>query len=295
MPCGLRVVPLRRSNSFVQVQQWLRMAREKLSLAGLSSPLHEARLLLGHALNCSQAGLARDPARELNSMQLQQLTALLEARAKRYPLQYLLGEWEFYGRSFYVTPDVLIPRPETEILVQMVLERLSDVPRASVLDLGTGSGCIAVSLCCENRELQAVALDISPSALKVAASNASRHACDRVGMVVGDISSLPLRRLPAFDLIVSNPPYASAASETDPEVLHEPAGAVFAGKSGLDTLRLILQKTPILLRPSGYLALEIGFGQALQVVQLAKSEGWRVIESRPDLAGIERCLLLERN
>jgi release factor glutamine methyltransferase len=202
--------------------------------------------------------------------------ALVQRRARREPLAYITGEREFYGRVFHVTPDVLIPRPETELLVEQALGCVGKLAsgRASgdavrVLDVGTGSGCVAVTLALEAPSVRVLATDISAAALRVAEANAQRLGA--AGPIEFRMAS-PADDFPAgFDLVVANPPYVP---EVDREALapevrdHEPSGALFAGPDGLDMIRRLVPSAAAALRPGGCLVIEIGYGQADEVVRL---------------------------
>ena len=223
--------------------------------------------------------------------------ALVARRARREPLAYITGEREFYGRAFRVTRDVLIPRPETELLVEQAVEWLRVFPRAAgaaparVLDIGTGSGCIAVTLALEWPDARIVATDVSPPALDVARANAER---------LGVGNRLEFRRtslaagVPASDLIVANPPYVPDADRASlsPEVRdYEPASALFAGSDGLDVIRALVPSAAAALRPAGTLMMEIGHGQADAVAALMRDAGFSDVRSVPDLQSIPRVIM----
>ncbi|WP_374494363.1 peptide chain release factor N(5)-glutamine methyltransferase [Zoogloea sp.] len=251
-------------------------------------PASEARLLLGALLHCSTAQIAAYPERELAPALAARFADWLERRAQGEPVAYLLGVREFFGRQFGVTPAVLIPRPETELIVELVLSRstaLNNIP--AILDLGTGSGALAVTLALELPGARLVAVDCSAEALGVA-----RHNADALGAQVEFIESdwfaaLPGRR---FDFIVSNPPYIA---EDDPhlaegDVRFEPLGALASGHAGLDDLARIAADAPAFLVPGGWLMMEHGYDQAGAVRGLLASAGFDDVASARDLAGIER-------
>jgi release factor glutamine methyltransferase len=223
---------------------------------------------------------------------------LIERRAAtRVPVAYLTGTREFYGLDFEVTPDVLIPRPETELLVEATLAAV-DAPgsRRRVVDVGTGSGCIAVAVAVARPDVTVVAVDRSRAALRLAARNARRHGVHRrVLPVAGDlVSALAPGRA---DIVVSNPPYVPDAS---PDVAvdvarHEPASALFAGEDGLDVIRRLVADAGARLPPGGRLLLEIGAGQAAAVAALAAADGrWDAWAFHVDLQGIPRVAVLSR-
>ena len=214
--------------------------------------------------------------------------------------QYLLGSWDFYGRSFEVSPGVLIPRPETECLVEATLARLPDDHRR-IVDVGTGTGVIAVSLALERPALELFAVDRAPAALSLCRRNAQRHRVgDRITVLEGDLLE-PLRGRCAaatFDAVVSNPPYVATTElhTLQPEVRnHEPADALFAGPAGLDILERLIADAAYWLRPGGFLALEIGSTQAAAVLALIAANNTLTEASiLQDLAGLDRIALASK-
>ena len=260
-------------------------------LAGaVEQPRREAALLLGEVLRLSEAQLyarADDDVPEPAAVSYGQL---IRRRADRIPVAYLLGRREFHGRSFAVDPRVLIPRPETEHLVEAALNCIDD--GALVLDVGTGSGCIAVTLALERPGSRIVATDLSPGALAVAAANCRKHGvADRVRLVRADL--LSALRPGAFDVVVSNPPYIDVGEWPSlmPEVRdHEPPEALFAG-DGLDFYRRFFAAGGF-LDAGQRLLLEIGKGQLDAVRELAEGSGFDVEWMVADLAGIPRVLTL---
>ena len=260
-------------------------------LAGaVEQPRREAALLLGEVLRLSEAQLyarADDDVPEPAAVSYGQL---IRRRADRIPVAYLLGRREFHGRSFAVDPRVLIPRPETEHLVEAALNCIDDGDR--VLDVGTGSGCIAVTLALERPGSRIVATDLSPGALAVAAANCRKHGvADRVRLVRADL--LSALRPGAFDVVVSNPPYIDVGEWPSlmPEVRdHEPPEALFAG-DGLDFYRRFFAAGGF-LDAGQRLLLEIGKGQLDAVRELAEGSGFDVEWMVADLAGIPRVLTL---
>jgi len=215
-------------------------------------------------------------------------------RAAGEPLQYITGVQDFFGREFRVTPDVLIPRPETELLVEAALEVIADTPTPMICDVGTGSGCIAVTLLCERSDARAIAVDVSEAALAVAAENARRH--EVAERIVFEISDCFETINSKFDLIVSNPPYVSADAldGLQREVKdHEPLIALSPGADDLSVIRRLLEDGPAFLKKSGHLIMEIGFDQAEKVADLI-DRNWRLHEIRPDLQGIPRIVVLQK-
>jgi release factor glutamine methyltransferase len=248
----------------------------------------EVRLLLERALGVEGAVLLAHPERISEARAMPRYVDMLERRARGEPIAYILGEREFYGLPFEVTPDVLIPRPETELLVDVALEHLPERTERRLLDLGTGSGCIAITLARLRREIKVIATDASKAALAVAARNISRHAAYNVELRAGSWYE-PVAGL-RFDVIISNPPYIA---ESDPHLAQgdlrfEPGIALSPGNDGLGALRAIVAETAEHLNPGGWLLLEHGHDQAAAVANLMRGSGFAEVISRTDLAGIGR-------
>jgi release factor glutamine methyltransferase len=260
---------------------------EKLILdSGLPRP--EAQALASHALGVSRLQLMVDTARELTGAENKRVAALFARRREGAPTAYLLGTREFFSLEFRVTPAVLIPRPETELLVEFALERIEPGVSYRVLDLGTGSGCIAISIA-KHRPLAAItAVDRSAAALAVARANAQLHAASAVQMAQSDwFAALGGRR---FDLIVTNPPYVAAGDPhlAQGDLRFEPHSALAGGSDGLACIRLIVAAAPHYLASRGWLAFEHGYDQAARCRSLLEEAGYAACFSRRDLAGIER-------
>lgn len=252
----------------------------------------EARVLLAHALKVDHAWLIAHDRDTPTPAQQHAIAALIERRAGGEPVAYILGEREFYGRTFKVTPDVLIPRPDTELLVEAALQRMPENMPCRVLDLGTGSGTIAISLALHRPLADVIALDISPDALAVAQQNARRLGAGNVHFEIGDWYAAKSGKASVknFDIIVSNPPYIEAA---DPhlkagDLRHEPIQALAAGDDGLRDLRAIIAGAPAHLVETGWLLLEHGYDQADAVIALLRERGFAQTETRRDLAGQNR-------
>ena len=247
----------------------------------------EAQVLLGHSLGVSRAWLSAHRDDSADSAQTIRFRMLLKQRSVGQPVAYLTGKREFYGREFRVTPDVLIPRPDTETLVEAALERLAPKTTLQLLDLGTGSGCIAITLSLERPSTRITAVDISQSALRVARENAQALGA-RIEFLQGVwFGPLDGRQ---FDLVVSNPPYIAA---DDPhlqrgDLRFEPAMALAAGMDGLDEIRRIVSGAAAFLKPGGWLLFEHGHDQAGACRDLLDSAGFGKLVSLPDLAGIPR-------
>ena len=214
----------------------------------------------------------------------------LRRRANREPLQYIRGYQEFYGLNFIVTPDVLIPRPETELIVENAVDILKAAENPSFCEVGVGSGCISVALLHEVKTASAIGLDISERALKIATINAANHLVSpRLKLEVSDVFSALKNE--QFELIVSNPPYISTEEmkSLQKEVRDfEPLTALTDGQDGFSIIEKIIAGAPSFLRNGGYLLMEIGFGQAAQVSAMFDRETWQAIEFLPDLQGIPR-------
>lgn len=258
----------------------LRWARECVDVM-------DARVLLRHVLQCPASRLAAWPEQILDAEDWARFRELVERRAAGEPVAYLTGEREFYGRNFMVTPAVLIPRPDTELLVELALAHVSGRRQARVLDMGTGSGALAVTLALELDEADVTALDRSREALWVAMANAARLGAS-VSFVQSDwFSALGEER---FELIVSNPPYIAAADPhlEEGDLRFEPHTALAAGPAGLDDLAEIVAGAARYLEAGGWLLCEHGYDQAFAVRGLLADAGLASITSWKDLAGIER-------
>jgi len=272
-------------------------AAEKLRAHGVGEPRLEAALLLSHIIGCDRAFLIAHDNRILSLEQSETFAASVSRRAAGQPLQYITGHQEFFKLDFEVTPDVLIPRPETELIVEAVLELFPRNTDFTFADVGTGSGCIAISILHERRQARALAIDRSERALKVAEKNAARHqVTDQMRLVQADL----FRRLPqqeAFNLIVSNPPYVpdGELSSLQREVQHEPRPALAAGADGLDVIRRLLDQSPRHLHRGGYLIFEFGINQDKAIGELVTGTVWELIEMRRDLQHIPRTIILRRN
>ena len=278
-------------NSIAEV---LREASQMLEHAGVPEARREAGSLLSFVIGKDRTFLISHAEDVLNDDQVDQYRGVVERRAAGEPLQYITGVQDFFGREFRVTPDVLIPRPETELLVEAVLEL--DRAASLICDVGTGSGCIAITLLCELNNARAIGLDKSPAALEVAKFNADKlSVADRAEFVVSDcFDSLEPRE---FDLIVSNPPYVSAGvlAGLQREVRdHEPLVALSPGPDGLSIIRRLIQEAPAFLKQHGHLIMEIGFDQGEAVQQLIDANVWELLEVRPDLQCIPRIVVLRK-
>lgn len=248
----------------------------------------DARLLLQQVCACTHADLLMHPDASLDATQGALFQAWVERRAGGEPLAYITGEAEFRGRGYAVSPAVLVPRPETEVLVELAVDRLYNAKTARVVDLGTGSGIVAISLALECPQADVLALDISPAALAVASDNAARLGA-RVGFVASDWYAALAAGL-RFDLIVANPPYIAAG---DPHLAgdglpFEPSGALTDGADGLDCIRAIVAGAAAHLVPGGWLLFEHGYDQGEASRNLLTAAGFQDAFTQPDLAGNDR-------
>lgn len=265
------------------------MNLENMSIAAIlkKPPLDslETRILLAHALKLSRVQLITQSERALTMDEAQRLSVLFERRIDGEPIAYIVGDREFYGLSFHVTPDVLIPRPETELLVDLAAERLPE--NGLLLDLGTGSGAIAVALAHSRADAAVTALDVSDVALDIARRNAARHAADIMFLHSDWYSVLTDRQ---FDVIVANPPYIveGDAHLSQGDLRFEPVDALTDHADGLSALRTIIAGALGHLKPGGWLLMEHGYDQAAEVRDLLAAQGFCEVQSWRDLANIER-------
>lgn len=269
------------------VLKLLRWTADYFAGRGIDSPRLDAELLLADTLNLDRVGLYVNFERPLSNEELAAFRERVKRRASREPLAYILGMTEFWSLPLKVTPDVLIPRPDTELLVEEALSRLSGPAR--VLDVGTGSGALAVALAHERPACTVTAIDVSAAALAVAAENAGSNGVgERIHFVQQDLQKLPAG---PFDLLVSNPPYVPRGDLATlmPEVRDfEPQLALDGGSDGLDAYRALARQADAVLAPEGWLLVEVGIDQAAAVQELFAGAGLSAIFASRDLAGIER-------
>jgi len=265
---------------------------ELLAAHDVPEPTREASLLVGLSIKKDRTYLIAHPEYELTRDERTLLDEYARRRAGREPYQYISGVQEFYGLPFEVTPAVLIPRPETEILVERAVEILSKKPAAAVsfCDVGVGSACISVAILCNNETLRSVGVDISPAALEIAKRNAVKHqVIDRLELLVSDVYSAIGEK--SFDLIVSNPPYVPQLDipTLQPEVRDfEPHTSLSDGASGVSIIERIIDGAPALLKPGGGLLIEMGFDQASRVEKMFDLSLWTAPKFLSDLQGIPR-------
>ena len=272
------------------IAESLQTASKKLGVAGVSQPAREASSLLMHAIGRDLTFLIAHPEYELTTDEKIIFESYITRRQTREPFQHIVGKQEFYGLDFIVSPDVLIPRPETELLVEMAIDSLRGSENPRFCEVGVGSGCISVSILHELPKSTAVGLDISKAAINVARKNAANNGVvDRIEFLVSDI--LGSVELTKFDAIVSNPPYIPFADipNLQPEVRDfDPSIALTDGGDGLTIIRRIICDAPNFLRPRGFLVMEIGIGQADDVRKMLSPLVWDTIEFYTDLQAIPR-------
>ncbi len=310
-------------NNLVQLRQALRSAISQLEAEAIGEARLHAEVLLFHVFGCDRSYLFAHPERELTPAEQSQYEALIARRAAGEPLQYLTGHQEFWKLDFLVTPAVLIPRPETEHLIEEVLALVQQYapsssgnaalpvadarPRLKLIDVGTGSGAIAITLARELPQAEVHAVDLSPAALEVARRSAERLGAhvhfaqsDVLASVLADEvpGNIPNNDLAnnatrdvGFDFVVSNPPYVGLNEKDQVQEVvkrHEPLMALFAGEDGLDVIRRLIPQAYVALRPGGWLLMEIGYTQSQQVIALLAA--WHNVHAVSDLAGIPRVI-----
>ncbi len=262
--------------------------RKSFEENGFESPGIETRAILARSLDADPIELYAYPQRRVDPGRGEVFWGLLGRRLSGEPLAYVTGRREFYSRPFAVTPDVLIPRPETETLAELAIETAGRMRNPRLLDLGTGSGCLAVTLSLEARGCEVFASDISSAALSVATENARTHGA-RVRFVRSDLLGSFAKS--SFDIIISNPPYVSEAeyAELSPEIRHhEPRTALLGGPDGLACVRKIAAAAGGALREEGFLLLEIGAGQARSTESIVSENGFSDIRFQTDIGGVKR-------
>jgi release factor glutamine methyltransferase len=281
----------------MKLQEALKQGEDLLKAGAVPSPRLNAEVLLMHAAQCDRTCLYAHGERELTAAEWARYSRSLKERREDKPTQYITGHQEFWGLDFLVNPSVLIPRPETEVVVEVALDILrAPYPAGrgcTIADVGTGSGCIAIALATELPEARVIALEKSPEALETARVNAARLGVEsRITFHLSDLLKRSTgERLPQLQIIVSNPPYVSTndAGNVMPEVSkYEPTAAVFAGESGLETYARLIPQAAEALSPGGSLVLELGYDVKKRVRTLLEGGDWEEIGWRHDLAGITR-------
>ncbi|MBI3807630.1 MAG: peptide chain release factor N(5)-glutamine methyltransferase [Nitrospirae bacterium] len=295
------VVPIPQSTGRETLGEMIVEARWLLEQAGIESAEQEALWIVEHVLRLPVHHVFANRDRVLSLTELTATRGLLERRAGREPLQYILGTQEFCGLEFHVNPAVLIPRPETELLVEYVAQRIPAERQATIVDVCTGSGCIAVAIARLRPRARVIATDLSNPSLAVARQNATRHeVCERITWLEGDLlRPLAEKGLEGrIDVIISNPPYIAEAdwATLQPEVrLFEPRGALVAGPQGTELHERLLQESSRYLASGGALIMEIGAGQARAMRRIVEQiPGYRFHRLVYDEAGLERVVIVER-
>lgn len=247
----------------------------------------DAQMLICHACNIEQTKIITYPEQTLNEQQLELFTSALNRRKNGEPLAYITGRKEFWSLEFTVSERVLIPRPETELLIELTLNEVSNTKAPRILDLGTGSGAISISVAKEREDAKIVATDISSQALEIAKKNAEKHNAEITFIKSSWYENLAEE---IFDAIICNPPYiAKDDPDLDKHVYqHEPGKALISDKNGLKDLELVIAGAKEYLSSTGYLAVEHGFQQAKKVQQLFDQHGFMSIQTHKDLAGLDR-------
>lgn len=283
----------------ISIAEAITEATQALNHAGVPEARREAGALLAHLLRRDRTFIISHSQEQLDAKTLENFRRQINRRAFGEPMQYITGLQDFFGLEFEVTPDVLIPRPETELLVETALELTANRDLAlKFCDVGTGSGCIAIAILRKRSQAQAFATDISEQALKVAQRNAIRHSLsERMSFLLAD-SLTGFQEKPVFDLIVSNPPYVAseALAGLQREVREfEPRMALTAGRDGLSIIRRLLIEGYPRLVSGGFMILEIGFDQGAALEELVISTRWKKLDIHKDLQGIPRIVALRKD
>ena len=263
--------------------------KRKLKNAGIEDSVYEAKAIIRHITGLTNTQILTEYTKELTEFQQNNLTAVLRQREIRYPLQYILGEWPFYKYTFKVGVGVLIPRSDTEILVEKCCEYLQGKSGAKILDLCAGSGCIGISLACDFADSAVVLLEKYPEAMRYIVENINLNQAYNALPIEGDVFEGTANEQ-EYDLIVSNPPYIppSEMSITSPETKFEPETALLGGEDGLDFYRAIIENYKNSLKNGGMLAFEVGINEAERVKSLLMDGGFANIEITKDLNAVER-------
>ncbi|MES2961208.1 MAG: peptide chain release factor N(5)-glutamine methyltransferase [Pseudomonadota bacterium] len=279
----------------MKISDALSQSRKDLDIKGVSNSKLDSLILLTHALSCSKEYIIFNPDAELNIEQQQVFFEMVKRRAAREPVSHIIGKREFYGEDFFVSCDVLDPRPDSESLIELVLKNFSEKNNPlKILELGVGSGCLIITLLKAYKSAVGTGVDISEKALKIAEKNATTHQVqDRLQLLQSDLFSALKILNPKFDLIISNPPYiASQEIESlEQEVkFHEPRLALDGGADGFDFYKRIALESKNFLKESGQVILEIGINQQEKIIEFFTENGFQLVEMKPDLSGIIRSL-----
>ena len=274
----------------MNIAESLNYSTEVLRANGIEQPRREANSLLSFTLQKDRAFLIAHDNYELSSEENARFQSFVERRANREPFQYIVGRQEFYGLDFEVSPAVLIPRPETELIVENALEILRELENPRFCEVGVGSGCISISILHELENVSAIGLDISENALEIARKNAETHGVEK-RFELKKSNVFDNLKTEKFELIVSNPPYISSEEMTNLQTevrKFEPWTALTDGKDGLSIIKKIIADAPEFLNSRGFLLMEIGFTQADKVSKMFDRTLWQTLEIMPDLQGIPR-------
>ncbi|MGQ9456639.1 MAG: peptide chain release factor N(5)-glutamine methyltransferase [Armatimonadota bacterium] len=281
-----------KANRSSTISDLCRLGEERLRAASVESPILEAQLILAHVLNSTRLGITANIHSTIPEQQVRAFEELLARRIAREPLAYILGKKEFYGLEFMVRPGVMVPRCETEVLVDECTKRLKK-PDPIIADIGTGTGAIAIALAIAIPDSTIYATDISPLAIEIAKCNTEKYSLEsRIRIFRGNLLE-HLNGL-VFDAVVSNPPYipTEGIDALQPEIkLYEPRLALDGGPDGLNYYRKLIPASLRVLKNGGFLAVEVGIKQASNVVKMFRSAGYSAVEITKDLSGIERVVV----
>ena len=263
--------------------------KQKLQAAGIEDYVFEAKQIIKHITGLSATQILTQYNNKLSLFQENNLTALLRQREIRYPLQYIFGEWDFYGRPFYVGPGVLVPRADTETLIEAVLEKLKEKETPEILDLCAGSGCIGITLAKEKENSKVLMVEKFDEAIRYTKRNIERNSAFNAEVEKGDIfeSAFSDRK---YDIIVSNPPYIpqTEMDEISPETKFEPETALLAEDEGMQFYKAITENYKNSLKENGVIAFEVGINQSERVAEILKTQGFKNITVKKDLNSIDR-------
>ena len=269
--------------------------KKALESAGIEDYVFEAKQIIKHITGFSSSEILMNYTNVLSEFQSNNLTAVLKQRELRYPLQYIFGEWSFYGRDFYVGPGVLVPRADTETVIEVCADYLKDKKKPKILDLCAGSGCIGITLAKEKEDSTCLMIEKYPEAMRYAERNITRNKAENAKVISGDVFK-GTGSEEKYDLIVSNPPYVAEDGdlEVSPETKYEPQTALLGGGDGLKFYRAITENYKESLKQNGMLVYEVGLGQADAVKEILNAAGFTDIGAKKDLNGIERAVYAYR-
>lgn len=263
--------------------------KKALEKVGIEDYVFEAKQIIKHITGFSSSEVLMNYTNQLTEFQSNNLTAIIRQRELRYPLQYIFGEWSFYGRDFYVGPGVLVPRADTETVIEVCLDYLKDKKEPQILDLCAGSGCIGITLAKEKPDCRCIMVEKFDEAMRYAEKNITRNKADNAEIISGDVYK-GAGSGEKYDLIVSNPPYIAEneMNTVSPETKYEPETALNGGADGLDFYKAITDNYKRSLKENGMLVYEVGIGEAKAVKDLLKNAGFSKIATKKDLNEIER-------